>query len=1453
MSIIVARARLLTKSRSCHGQTRSGNSAGIGRGIRLGIEFLEERTLLSVGPATGQQTLAAGPLADVSAPVSDAVAARGTETAGQDISSCRFQYHHLCYDPATGAAIGSATSGASPTDASPFGTTGPTGLTPQQILAAYGIDSIVLGSVVGDGTGQTIAIVDAYNNPRFVSSTDPNFLASDLHLFDAQFGLPDPPSFTKLDQNGGTSYPAGNTGWGTEIALDVEWAHAIAPKANIVLVEAASNTTTDLFAAINTARNLPGVTAVSMSFGSDGEYSDEITLDSTFTTPTGHAGVTFLASTGDDGAPGGYPAYSPNVVAVGGTHLTLSGSSYGSESGWSGSGGGQSSYEIEQLFQDTIQTSGRRQIPDVSFDADPNTGVAVYDSYSQGTAAPWIMVGGTSLSAPCWAGLVAIANQLRTYQGTTSLNGRWQTLPALYSLSSNTFHDVTTGANGYVAGPGYDMVTGRGSPVANLLVPALASTTAVLPTTLYSATMDTDPGWTFSGGQWAWGTPTGGAGDHGAHDPTSGHTGTKVVGYNLSGGYANSLYTTYYATTPAINCSAYSNVTLSFWRWLGVEQNYYDHASIEVSTDGASWSTIWQNGATTVDDGKWAEQSYDLSSIADGQAMVYVRWSMGPTDSVYSYCGWNIDDVMLQGLPRGGRPTVASVTSNLVTIADTSAGAAALTLTLGFNQPMDTSVRPTITIESGVLSSTLVFNAAQSAWSNNTTFVAKYDVVDVNAAYSYADAWVAGGQDLLGRRLLPRDFPDVLSVDMANPTINTLSPSDNSTGVDRNTNLVMNFWEFVQKGSGSILIRKASDNSIAETIDVASPQVTVSNWTVTIDPSIILQGSTDYYVQIAAGAIKDSAGNNYAGIGDTTTWSFSTTVPVVDHFEFSTVGNHSMGEPFSVTVTAKDVGGATVTGFNGTANLSGFVGSGDGGGTVELLSFIKYTNVWTGSKYKNTIQAIASQFSNFHETTTTATDPAALAAALAGKDVFLVPAEDNLQGASLDALGTSWTTVLNNFVSAGGVVIVCSSFMGQEHLILNNSGLLSLAVHWSYGSASFTKTADTVLNAGVSVPFNVDDYWGVAYDTATNGLTSLQLVDGGYPAVLSRNVGFGHAVMIGGNYGTIGSQLDKVIANAVKWGQDIINPVPITPTVTGNFVNGLWTGSIIVNQAATGMRLRADDAYGHSGKSNTFDVLTATVTTSVTPSLATIADANAGQAAFSLTTTFNEAMNTAVAPTIAFPVEDPSRTLVFNSGTSGWTNSTTYLAKYDVLDANISLANVDVRVSGAQSAAGRSQIQGDFADRFSIDTQNPTVQSLSPADDAAGIDRAGQPGDEFRRASPQGRGELRHPQIERRLDRRDDRCDQRPGDGCRQAGDDRSVRHLAGIDRLLRPDFRRGPQGRGRKRLRGDRRPDGVELRHRRADRRSLRLQHRGQPVRRQPVLGNRDGQGPGRRDGHEL
>jgi hypothetical protein len=345
----------------------------------------------------------------------------------------------------------------------------PYGYSPAATRHAYGFDriSFLNGTVAGDGTGQTIAIVDAYDQPD---------IAANLAAFDATFGVQSPPSFTKVNQYGGATPPAASPSWGLEISLDVEWAHAVAPGANILLVEAYSPSWTDLLTAVNYARYYPGVSVVSMSFGGP-EWSGESAYDSYFTTPAGHGGVTFVASSGDSGAAGApeAPSVSPNVLAVGGTQLfSDENGSYLGEVGWNGSGGGVSLYQGRPAFQGAIapQNFPRRAVPDVSYNGSPNSPFAVYDtSYFSG----WIEVYGTSAGAPQWAGLVAIANQGRALVGMGALDGPTQLLPAIYSLPAADFHDVAAGNNGgYAAAPGYDLVTGRGSPLADAVVASLA-------------------------------------------------------------------------------------------------------------------------------------------------------------------------------------------------------------------------------------------------------------------------------------------------------------------------------------------------------------------------------------------------------------------------------------------------------------------------------------------------------------------------------------------------------------------------------------------------------------------------------------------------------------------------------------------------------------------------------------------------------------------------------------------------------------------------------------------------------------------------------------------------------------------------------------------------------------------------------------------------------------------
>lgn len=345
----------------------------------------------------------------------------------------------------------------------------PTGLPPSAIKSVYNLSG--LSPTSGAGAGQIIAIVDAFHYAPALS---------DLNRFNSQYGYPALSTCTSLSQSGacfeqvhpGNTTPPTNSNWNLEEALDIEWAHAEAPGAKIVLVEATSNTNANLFAAVNLANSL-GATEVSMSWGG-GESSGETSNDSSFT----HSGTVYTVSAGDSGHGAEYPAASPNVMAVGGTTLNgCSGTScsFTSETTWTGSGGGasavegipsyQSSYTGPVFGSSTIAalTGSRRGIPDVSFDANPNTGVSVFDSVTFQGQSGWWTLGGTSVGAPNWAGILAAGKAA----GSTALQGD----AAVYSGGYRTnLRDITSGTNGTcgtacTAGTGYDLVTGLGSPV----------------------------------------------------------------------------------------------------------------------------------------------------------------------------------------------------------------------------------------------------------------------------------------------------------------------------------------------------------------------------------------------------------------------------------------------------------------------------------------------------------------------------------------------------------------------------------------------------------------------------------------------------------------------------------------------------------------------------------------------------------------------------------------------------------------------------------------------------------------------------------------------------------------------------------------------------------------------------------------------------------------------------
>jgi len=333
--------------------------------------------------------------------------------------------------------------------AAPRVTAGPTGYSPAQIRHAYGFDKIT-----ANGAGQTIAIIDAYGSAS---------LANDLKVFSTTFGLPQATLAVYYPQG----KPSANSGWALETTLDAQWAHAVAPGARIVVVVAKTASISNLLGAVDYAVKTLGVKQVSMSWGAP-EFSSETNYDTHFN----KAGVSFFASSGDSGAGVIWPSASPYVVAVGGTTLQLDSSGIAlTETGWSGSGGGLSAYYKQPVWQANFTGSANRSVPDVSYDADPATGFPVYISNYNSTTG-WIQVGGTSAGAPQWAAQQALINASRSTSMSSTDSHLYSTAISAYA----DFFDIISGTNGAnYCNPGYDRVTGLGSPNAPALVPAMVA------------------------------------------------------------------------------------------------------------------------------------------------------------------------------------------------------------------------------------------------------------------------------------------------------------------------------------------------------------------------------------------------------------------------------------------------------------------------------------------------------------------------------------------------------------------------------------------------------------------------------------------------------------------------------------------------------------------------------------------------------------------------------------------------------------------------------------------------------------------------------------------------------------------------------------------------------------------------------------------------------------------
>jgi kumamolisin len=374
----------------------------------------------------------------------------------------------------------------------------PGGETPASLECVYGLKGLYSSGCTKSASGAettsgwgTIALVDAYDNPD---------AASDYTTFSKEFGLPTT-GFTKVyaNGNGDCSTPAANAGWAVEESLDIEWAHAMAPKAAIILVEACSNSNKDLFYAESVASGLVAKTGgdVSNSWGQS-EFNGETSYDSYFYPWYGKsssttADIVFFASAGDSGCGAAYPSSSPWVVSAGGTtvnrlstgklNTTTPEACWSGTAGSYGSGGGTSAYETYSStftggntgswadYQYPIFGQAARATPDFAFDADPNTGVDFYSLYGYGG---WGVVGGTSVSSPSLAGIVnSAANKLGSifwpgvvsyaYYNNEENNLLYSQLPTQTAYKTN-FYDITTGSNGCPVSTNWDYCTGVGSP-----------------------------------------------------------------------------------------------------------------------------------------------------------------------------------------------------------------------------------------------------------------------------------------------------------------------------------------------------------------------------------------------------------------------------------------------------------------------------------------------------------------------------------------------------------------------------------------------------------------------------------------------------------------------------------------------------------------------------------------------------------------------------------------------------------------------------------------------------------------------------------------------------------------------------------------------------------------------------------------------------------------------------
>lgn len=953
-----------------------------------------------------------------------------------------------------------------------------------------------------------------------------------------------------------------------------------------------------------------------------------------------------------------------------------------------------------------------------------------------------------------------------TNSGATALNWSavktqpWVTLSAASgSLAAGASTTVTATinalANSLAGGNFSDTVTFTN--VTDGATQARGIALSVSPPRLKYYPLDTNPGWPLTG-QWAFGHPTGlGGTAHGGHDPANGATGSSVLGVNLAGDYSLTVGGPYYATIGPLDLSSATGTKLQFQRWLNSDFQPYATATIEVSTNGSTWTQIWNNGSAELTASAWTKVQYDISAIADRQSTVYIRWGYQIGSGAWAYSGWNIDDIEILGtsLTSLSLSLPAEVTEGdgtaTGTISTSQAPAADLVVALISSNPSELVVPASVTIPAGQASATfpvtilddgkldgtqtVMVGASVAGYTGQSVSVAVHDNETASLSLNLPASVPEGTAGVLGTVSVsaPVDKDVAVTLSSSDTSAAQVAPSVtiqagatsaefgitvvDDTRIDGTQQAVISAvvtnWT---PASAPINVTDNESSALSVTLPPAAregdpPQagtVTLSG-TLTTDLVVDLVSSDPSAVTVPATVTVPAgqlAASFSATIIDDTLFdgpqaatitasadgfsSDDATVTVADndahHFVIAPIASPQVrNAPFAVQITAKDASDATITNFATTIHLvaagnSGAVGlspatapgsefvngvwtgnlsvtqfasqvvlSVDGGGgpsgssnafdvgagsldhfswdaipspqtqdtffgvtitaqdagnntvgsftgtaalavkpptKVQVLSWITYADTSTSGEYQQTKKAISTFFTNYEETSTTVTDSAQLAAALVGKQVFLVPEQENSSSSTLDSLGIAWASVLNNFVNGGGTIIVCSNTT-SEHLLLTRSSLLNVTPLSSPSSISVTKTTDTPLNNAVAVPFTGS--YLHSYST-TNGTVSLQTTTG-EPVVISRAVGAGRVILIGTDYYTLGTGMDRVVANAVALAIPNAGAgVPIDPQTTGNFVGGVWSGNVDVLFAGTAMRLSADAGAGHTGDSNTFAV-----------------------------------------------------------------------------------------------------------------------------------------------------------------------------------------------------------------------------------------------------------------------